>query len=99
MPGTGAAGGDVVFHMQPGSQLHRGTGWDLDPSEGFDPSEFADFLAADDSSMPADPAFKERLRQRLWGMVRENANRTTSPASPRGSARPRRPLPDPKPPR
>lgn len=99
MPGTGAAGGDVVLHMQPGSQLHRSAGWDLDPGEGFDPAEFADFLAADDSSMPADPAFKERLRQRLWGMVRENANAATSPASPRGGARPRRPLPDPKPPR
>jgi len=86
-----------VSRIQPSSQPHRTAGWNLDPGEGFDPAEFADFLEADDSPMPADPAFKERLRQRLWGMVRENANATTPPASPRAGARPRRPLPDPKP--
>jgi len=86
-----------VSRIQPSSQPHRTAGWNLDPGEGFDPAEFADFLEADDSPMPADPAFKERLRQRLWGMVRENANTSTPPASPRAGARPRRPLPDPKP--
>ena len=38
---------------------------------GFDPIEFAEFLEADEAPIPVDPAFKERLRQRLWTMVRE----------------------------
>jgi hypothetical protein len=41
----------------------------------FDPAEFADFLEADDAPIPADPAFRERLRQELWGMVRSQAER------------------------
>jgi hypothetical protein len=64
--------------------------------EGFDPAEFAEFLEADDSPIPADPAFKERLRQRLWNMVREQADASPpAPPSPIGS-RPRRPNADPK---
>lgn len=41
----------------------------------FDPAEFAEFLEADDSPLPVDPAFRERLRQALWGMVRSQAER------------------------
>ncbi|HTY17828.1 MAG TPA: hypothetical protein VMH82_08885 [Myxococcota bacterium] len=58
------------------------------PSEpSFDPTEFAEFLEADDAPIPVDPAFKERLRQRLWTMVREQIEpeRPTPP--------PRRPTP------
>jgi len=88
--------GDVV-RIQPSSRHHRTAGSNLDPSDGFDPAEFADFLEADDSPMPADPAFKERLRQRLWGMVRENAEVKAPPLSPRGGVRLRAALPDPDP--
>jgi hypothetical protein len=94
---AGAPRAEGVPGIQPSSQRHRSAGWNLDPGEGFDPAEFADFLEADDSPMLADPAFKERLRQRLWGIVRENAKTTPPPASPRAGARPRPPLPDPKP--
>ena len=69
--------------------------------DAFDPAEFAAFLEADDAPMPANPAFKERLRQQLWGMLRENADATAPPAPPRIGDRPRRPppSPNPKPPR
>ena len=95
--GAGDAGSEGVLGTQPGGQRQRSAGWSLGPSDGFDPAEFADFLEADDSPMPVDPAFKERLRQRLWRMVRENADAKAPPGSPRGGARPRRPLPDPRP--
>jgi hypothetical protein len=94
--GVGDPRAEGVVEMRPSSQRPSTAGWDLDPSERFDPAEFADFLEADDSPMPADPAFKERLRQRLWGMVRENASRAASPASPRVGTRSSQPLPDPK---
>jgi len=93
---TGTDAGDVGAE-QPSDKCHASAGWNLGPSDGFDPAEFAEFLAADDSPMPVDPAFKERLRQRLWGMVRENADAKAPPGSPRGGARPRRPVPDPRP--
>ena len=77
------------------------SGWNLEASDGFDPAEFAEFLEADDSPMPVDSAFKERLRQRLWGMVRDNANAITPPPPSRiGDRTPRRPSdPNPKRPR
>lgn len=62
----------------------------------FDPAEFAEFLEADDTRVPVDPGFRERLRSQLWGMLRERAD----VARPRGvgrDARPRTPQPDPKP--
>lgn len=37
----------------------------------FDPDELRDFLEADVLDVPADPAFKERLRRKLWDLVRE----------------------------
>lgn len=95
--GAGDAGAEGAVGSQPDGQRHHSAEWNRGPSDGFDPAEFADFLEADDSPMPADPAFKERLRQRLWRMVRENADAKAPPGSPRGGPRPRRPLPGPRP--
>jgi hypothetical protein len=36
----------------------------------FDPDELREFLAADLVDVPIDPAFKRRLRSRLWNIVR-----------------------------
>jgi hypothetical protein len=53
-----------------------GTGWETLPGLGdeadmdFDPAELREFLAADLLDVQADPVFKERLRQKLWRMVR-----------------------------
>jgi hypothetical protein len=81
--------------IQPSSHGHR-AGWNLEASDGFDPAEFAEFLEADDFPAPADPGFKERLRKRLWGMVRDNANAVAPPAPSRiGDRSSRRPLSDP----
>lgn len=59
----------------------------------FDPVEFAEFLEADDASLSVDPAFRERLRHELWGMVRAQAERKRPAPRPLGT------LPDPKRPR
>lgn len=61
-------------------------GGDLD----FDPAEFAEFLAADEVPIAADPAFRERLRQELWGMVRSQAERKRSPLQPVPTKPPKR---------
>lgn len=53
----------------------------VDPS--FDPVEFAEFLEADEGPLPIDPAFRERLREQLWQIVRDRA-------AERRSKRPRR---------
>jgi hypothetical protein len=34
-----------------------------------------DFLAADVDPFPADPAFRARLRERLWTMLEQDASR------------------------
>lgn len=52
----------------------------------FDPVEFAEFLSADEGPIPPDPGFKKRLRDRLWGIVRERAERRS-----RGRRTPSRP--------
>lgn len=44
---------------------------DLDAVEG----EFREFLAADDNPPEADPLFRERLRRRLWTMLRDQRRR------------------------
>lgn len=62
----------------------------------FDPAEFAEFLEADDAPVPVDPGFRERLRNQLWGMVRERAD-TQRPRGVGADARTRTPKPDPKP--
>lgn len=43
----------------------------------FDEEELRDFLAADDTPVPVDTAFKERLRDQLWALVRQGV--TTPP--------------------
>ena len=45
-----------------------------DPAEG---QELLEFLAADVDPIPADPAFRERLREELWSLVQESG--TTHP--------------------
>jgi hypothetical protein len=42
---------------------------DFDPTE-VDPEELRDFMSADLIDIQADPTFKERLRSRLWKIVR-----------------------------
>ena len=36
---------------------------------GSEGQELLDFLAADVDPIPADPAFRERLREELWSLV------------------------------
>ena len=42
----------------------------LEDAMEFDPEELREFLAADLVDVPIDPAFKRRLRQKLWSIVR-----------------------------
>jgi hypothetical protein len=42
----------------------------LEAAMEFDPDELREFLAADLVDVPIDPAFKRRLRSKLWSMVR-----------------------------
>lgn len=42
----------------------------------FDPDELREFLAADLMEVPIDPAFKRRLRSKLWNMVRLRSGRS-----------------------
>ncbi len=42
----------------------------LDDPTGFDPDELREFLAADLMDVPTRPGFKERLRRKLWLMVK-----------------------------
>jgi hypothetical protein len=65
-----------------GEPGRRSSASELDPD--FDPVEFAEFLEADEGPIPPDPAFRERLREQLWQIVRERA------AERRSNARPRR---------
>jgi hypothetical protein len=39
----------------------------------FTPEELQEFLDADELEVRADPVFKERLREKLWSMVRTRA--------------------------
>jgi hypothetical protein len=48
----------------------------------FDPVEFAEFLEADEGPVQVDPAFRERLRHELWGMVRSQSERKRTAAAP-----------------
>jgi len=41
----------------------------LDPDD-IDPDELRDFMSADWVDVKADPLFRERLRQKLWKMLR-----------------------------
>lgn len=48
----------------------------------FDPVEFAEFLEADPGPLSIDPGFRARLRERLWEIVREGADRPGPPERP-----------------
>lgn len=49
----------------------------------FDPAEFAEFLeGSDEGTIEADPAFRERLRHELWGMVRSQRDRARPETKP-----------------
>jgi hypothetical protein len=50
-----------------------------DASMDFTMEELREFLEADNLAVPVDPAFKERLRRRLWEMVRRRARRRSKP--------------------
>jgi hypothetical protein len=65
-----------------GAGADRGRpGGTADPD--FDPVEFAEFLEADQSPLPIDPAFRERLREQLWQIVRDRAAERQSKPRPR----------------
>ena len=48
---------------------------DFDSMEDFDPAELQEFLAVDQYPVPADPAFKERLRAHLWRFIKQRDSR------------------------
>ncbi len=48
-----------------------GTGGDAVLDDAFPDSELLDFMAADVDPVPADPAFRDRLREQLWSMIVE----------------------------
>ena len=49
----------------------------LEAAMDFDPDELREFLAADQMDVPFDPAFKRRLRSKLWNMVRFRYGRSS----------------------
>jgi hypothetical protein len=51
-----------------GAKSERPTTYD--PALDFSAEELREFLEADHVAVRVDPAFKERLRRRLWDMVR-----------------------------
>jgi hypothetical protein len=57
--------------------MRKTDGDGLDPmpeiAEDFTTEELQEFLAADQADVKADPAFKERLRHRLWEMLAARA--------------------------
>jgi hypothetical protein len=53
------------FDQNPDHDLGNDLGHDL----AIDERELLDFIAADVDPVPADPAFRERLREELWEMV------------------------------
>ena len=50
----------------------------FDSSSDFDPDELREFLAADMMQLHADPDFKERLRRKLWLVVKRRYGRGPS---------------------
>lgn len=66
---TGRSGGARSEHPSSGTGDH----WRLpgaEDEEAIDPAELREFLAADLLDVEADPVFKERLRRKLWRLVR-----------------------------
>ena len=41
----------------------------------FTIEELREFLQGDSSDVPVDPAFKERLRQKLWDLLQEQVRK------------------------
>lgn len=66
------AGGESE-HAAPGATPPELPGLDLDD---IDPEELREFMAADRVEVKADPAFRERLRARLWKMLSEGIDET-----------------------
>jgi len=56
------------------STKHRGTNFDDELSD-VTLDELREFLEADMMDVKADPAFKERLRKKLWDMVQSQSGR------------------------
>jgi hypothetical protein len=46
----------------------------------FTIEELREFLQADNLEVPVDPAFKERLRRRLWKLLQDQLRRRRSDA-------------------
>ena len=65
-PALDASGGWVRWELV--SQGAAGTTAEEEVSD----DELLEFLAADDDPVEADPAFKRRLREQLWAMIRAN---------------------------
>ncbi len=76
---TASASRDAEGRTSPagGSESDGASAWekhplDLDESE-IDPAELAEFMSDSPLDVQPDPVFKERLRQKLWRIVRERA--------------------------
>ena len=62
------------------TDMHRATDAHEAAFETIAPAEFAesellDFLAGDLDPAPADPAFREELREQCWSLVQDGATR------------------------
>lgn len=82
---SGRGGGGNSFHrmaaVDRGAKTAAGATGTTPPSrelpaldvdiDGADAEEFAEFMGADWLDVKADPTFRERLRARLWQMLRE----------------------------
>ena len=53
----------------------RNQGMTEEAMADFTIEELREFLAADSLEVPIDPAFKERLRRKLWDLVQEQVRR------------------------
>ena len=69
--------GRVGEHRKNWSRSAETADWE----EGLEvrPEELHEFLTADLSGVSADPAFKERLRAKLWQMVSSGQIKTEKP--------------------
>jgi len=55
----------------PNEQIDPRMLFDEEAQVDFDDDELLEFLEADADPVPADPEFREQLRERLWGMVQQ----------------------------
>jgi hypothetical protein len=61
--------GEATLDFDQNLDLDHDLGNDLGNDLAIDERELLDFIAADVDPVPADPAFRERLREELWEMV------------------------------